>query len=259
MTRSATCIIIPTYNEAENLDELLEQLLALPLSLGVIVVDDNSPDGSGRVADQWAGRYPDQVRVVHRPRKLGLGTAYLAGFELALRDPAVRQVITMDADLSHRPHYISALLRMGQQMHVVIGSRYVPGGGHRHWGWTRVALSRTANFITHVVLGLTARDTTAGFRLYRREVLESIPWPEIQSSGYSFQIEMLFLCQRRGWRIGELPIIFEERQRGQTKLSRQELLLAQQTVLRLWWRRIKGVEPQRPVAEVGDWGWEVGD
>ncbi|MEW5987934.1 MAG: polyprenol monophosphomannose synthase [Chloroflexota bacterium] len=259
MTHSATCVIVPTYNEAENLDELLEQLLALPLALSVIVVDDNSPDGSGRLADQWAGHHPERVRVIHRPRKLGLGTAYLAGFELALRDAAVRQVITMDADLSHRPHYIPALLQMGRQMHVVIGSRYVPGGGHHHWGWTRMALSRTANFITHLALGLVARDTTAGFRLYRREVLESIPLAAVQSSGYAFQIEMLFLCQRRGWRIGELPIIFEERQRGQTKLSRQELLLAQETVLRLLWRRLKGVEPQRPAAEVGDWRWEVGD
>jgi glycosyltransferase involved in cell wall biosynthesis len=238
-------MIVPTYNEADNLDELLEQLLDLPVSLGVIVVDDNSPDGTGRLADRWAEKYPGRVAVVHRPGKLGLGTAYIAGFRRALQVDAAF-VMTMDADFSHDPRYIPAMIEKAQQHHVVIGSRYVAGGGSHNCSWRRIALSRGANLFARTLLGLRARDVTAGFRLYRREVLESIPLGQIFSSGYSFLIEMLFLCQRRGWSIGEVPIIFEDRRKGTTKISRQEIFKAQYTVLRLFWRRLRGGEPRRP-------------
>lgn len=241
-----TFVIVPTYNEADNLDELLEQLLALPTPIGAVVVDDNSPDGTGDMAERWAAENPGRVHVIHRPAKLGLGTAYIAGFKKAINDLAAERILTMDADFSHNPRYIPDMIALSRTKHVVIGSRYVPGGGARNCTRKRIYLSRGANFVARTLLGLKARDATAGFRLYRREVLQSIPLDEIFSSGYSFLVEMLFLCQRRGWQIGEVPIIFEDRRKGQTKISRQEILKAQYTVLRLFLRRLRGGEPRRP-------------
>lgn len=245
-----TFVIVPTYNEADNLDDLISQLLALPLSLGVIVVDDNSPDGTGDLADQWAEHHPRRVHVIHRPGKLGLGTAYIAGFKKALHDLDAQRIMTMDADFSHHPRYVPQMVALSQKKHVVIGSRYVPGGGALHCTWKRIWLSRIANFVARVLLGLKARDATAGFRLYRREVLASIPLDQIFSSGYSFLVEMLFMCQRRGWQIGEVPIIFEDRRKGQTKISRQEVFKAQYTVFRLFLRRLRGREPRRPTVPI---------
>jgi glycosyltransferase involved in cell wall biosynthesis len=241
-----TFVIVPTYNEADNLDELLEQLLALPIRIGAIVVDDNSPDGTGEMADRWAGAYPGRVYAIHRPAKLGLGTAYIAGFKKALYDIGAERILTMDADFSHNPRYIPDMVALSREKHVVIGSRYVPGGGARNCSRKRIILSRVANLVARTLLGLRARDATAGFRLYRREVLLSIPLDQIFSSGYSFLVEMLFMCQRRGWQIGEIPIIFEDRRKGLTKISRQEIFKAQYTVLRLFLRRLRGGEPRRP-------------
>lgn len=238
-------VIVPTYNEADNLNDLISQLLALPVAIGVIVVDDNSPDGTGQLADQWVAKEPGRVHVVHRPGKLGLGTAYIAGFKKAL-DIGARRIMTMDADFSHNPRYIPSMIELSKQKHVVIGSRYVAGGGQRNCTWKRVLLSKGANFVARSLLGLKAKDATAGFRLYRREVLESVPLDRIFSSGYSFLVEMLFLCQRRGWQIGEVPIIFEDRRLGQTKISRNEVLKAQYTLLRLAFRRLRRREPRRP-------------
>lgn len=244
-----TVVIVPTYNEADNLDELVSQLLALPVSLGIIVVDDNSPDGTGELADKWASQQPERVFVVHRPGKLGLGTAYIAGFQKSLTLGAKR-IMTMDADFSHHPRYIPSMIGLSSQKHLVIGSRYVKGGGSRNCTWKRIMLSKGANFGARLLLGLKARDATAGFRLYRCEVLESIPLEKIFSSGYSFLMEMLFMCQRRGWQIGEVPIIFEDRRKGKTKISRQEVLKAQYTVLRLFWRRLRRGEPRQPPVPV---------
>lgn len=238
-------VIVPTYNEADNLNELISQLLALPVAIGVIVVDDNSPDGTGQLADKWAAQHPGRVIPVHRPGKMGLGTAYIAGFKQALSVGA-RRIMTMDADFSHNPRYIPAMIELSKEKHVVIGSRYVAGGGQRNCTWKRIMLSKGANFVARTLLSLQAQDTTAGFRLYRREVLESIPLNRIFSSGYSFLVEMLFLCQRRGWQIGEVPIIFEDRRKGQTKISRNEVIKAQYTLLRLFLRRLRGGEPRRP-------------
>lgn len=242
--------IVPTYNEADNLGELIEQLLALPVGLSVIVVDDNSPDGTGELADQWAGRYPERVFPIHRAGKLGLGTAYIAGFRKALDELGAERILTMDADFSHNPRYIPAMVELSRTRHVVIGSRYVPGGGAVNCSRKRIWLSKGANAFARGLLGLRAQDATAGFRLYRREVLQSIPLDQIFSSGYSFLIEMLFMCQRRGWQIGEVPIIFEDRRRGTTKISRQEIFKAQYTVLRLFGRRLAGGEPRRPAMTV---------
>jgi len=240
-----TFVIVPTYNEADNIDDLLEQLLDLPVNLGVIVVDDNSPDGTGQLAGAWAERYPDRVYVVHRPGKMGLGTAYIAGFKYGLNELNAARLLTMDADFSHNPRYIPAMIELSRSKDVVIGSRYVPGGGTLYCTWKRIMLSRIANGVARTLLGLQARDTTAGFRLYQRRVLESINLDEIFSSGYSFLVEMLFMCQRRGWRVGEVPIIFEDRRKGQTKISRQEVVKAQYTVFRLFFRRLTGRAPRQ--------------
>lgn len=245
-----TYVIVPTYNEADNLDDLLSQLLDLPVSLGVIVVDDNSPDGTGDLADKWAAEHPDRVHVLHRPGKMGLGTAYIAGFKFGLAELKAARLMTMDADFSHNPRYIPDMIALSRQKHIVIGSRYVPGGGSVDCTWKRVLLSKGANFVARSALGLKANDTTAGFRLYRQEVLESIPLDQILSSGYSFLVEMLFMCQRRGWQVGEVPIIFEDRRRGTTKISRSEVFRAQYTILRLFLRRLRGGEPRQPAVPV---------
>jgi dolichol-phosphate mannosyltransferase len=240
-----TFVIVPTYNEADNIEDLLSQLLDLPLSLGVIVVDDNSPDGTGAIADEWSERFPDRVHVIHRVSKLGLGTAYIAGFRKGLYELDAECLMTMDADFSHHPRFIPAMVELSDQFDIVIGSRYVPGGGSENCTWKRVVLSKVANSVSRTLLGLDARDTTAGFRLYHCEVLESVPLDQIFSSGYSFLVEMLFMCQRRGWMTGEVPIIFEDRRRGQTKISRQEVIKAQYTVIRLFLRKLRGTKPRK--------------
>lgn len=244
MTVLDSRIIVPTYNEADNIDELIGQLLDLPVEVGIIVVDDNSPDGTGQLADLWSTKFPDRVHVLHRPGKMGLGTAYIDGFRFGLNELKADRLMTMDADFSHNPRYIPAMIAMSQDKDVVIGSRYIPGGGSRNCSWKRIMLSRIANAVARTLLGLKAHDTTAGFRLYRSQVLESIPLDEIFSSGYSFLVEMLYMCQRRGWQVGEIPIIFEDRRKGTTKISRQEVVKAQYTVFRLFLRRLRGGPPR---------------
>ena len=211
----------------------------------MIVVDDNSPDGTGGLADQWVSNQPDRVHAIHREGKLGLGTAYIAGFRAALAMPEITRIMSMDADFSHNPRYIPAMITLSETKHLVIGSRYVPGGGTENWPQDRIILSKVGNWVAKTILGLEAMDTTAGFRLYRREVLESIPLDEIFSSGYSFLVEMLFLCQQAGWQIGEVPILFEDRRAGTTKISQKEVWKAQYTLLRLFLRRIRGRTPKQ--------------
>jgi glycosyltransferase involved in cell wall biosynthesis len=235
-----TVVIIPTYNERENIADLVNQIMAQPVDgLGVIVVDDNSPDGTGAIADELAAQYDGRMWVVHREGKLGLGTAYIAGFKKGLA-LAPKRLMTMDADFSHHPRYVPSMVEASAQHDLVIGSRYVPGGGIEHCTFWRVLLSRGANLFAKVMLGLKAGDCTAGFRCYRREVLETIPLDEIFSSGYSFLIEMLFLTQQAGFTVGEVPITFANRWRGTSKISRQEIIKAQYTVLRLAGRRLRG-------------------
>ncbi len=234
--------IVPTYNERDNIEILLDELLALPVNLSVINVDDGSPDGTGEISDQWAARYPDRVRVLHRAGKLGLGTAYVAGFKAALGFGYDR-IMTMDADFSHHPRYIPAMLDSSCEYDLVIGSRYVKGGGTLNCTWRRKALSRGANSFAKTMLGLQAQDCTAGFRCYRREVLEVIELDRLFSNGYSFLIEMIYYVQRRGFTVGEVPIIFEDRRRGTSKISRNEVYRALQTVGRLSLRRLRGQGP----------------
>ena len=235
-----TSVIVPTYNEKENIESLATQVLALHIEPNLIIVDDNSPDGTGDIADQLATDHPGRVHVIHRTGKLGLGTAYIAGFHYAIqmqRD----LIITMDADFSHPPERIPALVEKAQAGYdLVIGSRYVPGGKAVECTLPRKMLSWGANAFARTLLGLKSHDTTAGFRCYHRPVLESIALDEIFSNGYSFLMELLYKIQRKGWKIGEVPIIFHNRQQGVSKISRNEIYKALYTVLRLAQSRLLG-------------------
>ena len=238
--------VVPTYNELENIQKLVPMLLDLPLDLGVIVVDDHSPDGTGDAADRLAGEHPGRVQVIHRGGKLGLGTAYIAGFKSALAQ-GTRLILTMDADFSHHPRYIPDMVaKIDEGYDLVIGSRYVPGGKMPDFPLPRIILSGGSNFVARTLLGLRARDATAGFRCYRREVLEALPLDTIFSSGYSFLVEMLFMVQRAGFRVGEVPITFMDRTEGTTKISRQEIYKAIYTVFRLFARRLLGPRSGQP-------------
>lgn len=224
-------VVVPTYNERQNIDALLEALLALPNRVDVLIVDDGSPDGTGRRVDEWSAREP-RVRAIHRPRKMGLGTAYVTGFTRALAE-GYEVVIEMDADFSHRPDYVPALIEKAKNFDLVIGSRYIDEGGTSGWGWHRRLLSKGANIFARGMLGFETRDCTAGFRCFRAEALRKIDLASVLAEGYSFQVEMLFRILKSGGRVAEVPIIFEERRHGRSKISRTEVFRAIGTVLRL--------------------------
>jgi dolichol-phosphate mannosyltransferase len=237
-TRPHTTVIVPTYNEKENIESLVTHLLALPMQSHVIVVDDNSPDGTGAIADRLATEHDGRVTVIHRAGKLGLGTAYVVGFKRALSEGA-DLICTMDADFSHNPRYVPDLIdKIGQGYDLAIGSRYVDGGGTSGCTMIRKLLSWAANAFARAALGLHAHDATAGFRCYRRQVLETVGIDEIKAEGYSFLIEMLFRARRQGWKVGESPILFENRRQGVSKISQDEIVRAVWTVLRLAWTRL---------------------
>ncbi|MBN1261356.1 MAG: polyprenol monophosphomannose synthase [Anaerolineae bacterium] len=231
MQNAKHIVVVPTYNERENIEALLEGILAQPGAWHVVVVDDRSPDGTGELAQAWADR-THRVTVIHRPGKLGLGTAHIAGIQEALKQNA-EVIATMDADFSHHPRYLPALASALEQHAVVIGSRYVNGGRTVGCTLPRKMLSWGANAVARTLLGFSAHDCTAGFRCYRREVLSSIALDSIKADGYSFLIEMLYLCESAGWRVGEIPITFENRVQGQSKISRREITKALATVVRL--------------------------
>lgn len=230
-----TLIVVPTYNEVENAEPLARAILAAVPTAEILFVDDNSPDGTGALITKLMAEEA-RIHLLARPGKLGLGTAYLAGFHHGLKN-GYDVVVSMDADFSHDPRYLPALLALLPQADVGIGSRYVPGGGVRNWGLHRRLLSRFANFYARTLLGLKARDCTAGFRAYKVEVLRHIPIDEIKSSGYSFLEEVIYLVHLAGYRVGETPIIFEDRRAGQSKISRKEILRAALAVLRLRFKK----------------------
>jgi len=213
-------VVLPTYNEADNLEAMVGELLALELpNLSVLIVDDNSPDGTGDIADGLVEQHPDRVQVIHREGLLGLGTAYITAFRRAL-DKGADFIVQMDCDFSHSPSYIPQLVEAIQDCDVVIGSRYVPGGStDEHWGLGRFLLSAGANIYTRVILGLRVKDTTAGFKCWRRETLQGIGLERVRSNGYVFQVEMAYLTEKCGFRALELPIYFEDRRIGQSKMS----------------------------------------
>lgn len=214
-------IVLPTYNEAATLEPMVLALLALPLAgLSVLVVDDNSPDGTGEIAEQLAAQHGARVTVLHRSAKAGLGRAYVAGFALALQNGAER-LVQMDCDFSHSPRFVPRLVEQLDNYDVVVGSRYVAGGSlDDNWGVTRRLLSWFANSVyTRVLLGLQARDVTAGFKVWRRETLLGIGLHRAGSNGYIFQAEMAFLTERLGYSVLELPIYFEDRRIGRSKMT----------------------------------------
>ena len=218
------CVVLPTYDERENLARIVPAILAAAPELDVLVVDDSSPDGTGELADELAAR-DRRVRVLHRPRKQGLGRAYLAGFDVALRE-GYRRILEMDADFSHDPAALPALLAASRDADLVLGSRYVPGGGTANWGLGRRLLSRGGSFYARTILGVPIRDLTGGFKCFRREVLERIDLPSVRSAGYAFQIELTYRALRRGFRVVEVPIIFTDRRVGQSKMTRAIVLEA---------------------------------
>jgi dolichol-phosphate mannosyltransferase len=212
-------VILPTYNEAENLEPLVNAVLErLPESRRVLIVDDNSPDGTGEIADQLVAA-SDDVEVLHRERKEGLGPAYLAGFREALAGGA-ELVIEMDADFSHDPAYLPQLLRAVEDADLVLGSRYVPGGGVTEWGKMRRFISRRGSGYARRVLGVGIRDLTGGFKCFRREVLEAIELDSITSRGYAFQVETTYRAIQAGFRVVEVPIVFRDRREGSSKMSK---------------------------------------
>jgi dolichol-phosphate mannosyltransferase len=222
-------LILPTYNEADNLEPLVEAARAkLPPTARVLIVDDSSPDGTGEIADRLASRL-ENVAVLHRPRKEGLGPAYIAGFREALAGGA-SLVLEMDADFSHDPAYLPRLLEEAKRADVVLGSRYVPGGGVSDWGPLRRVLSRGGSAYARLVLGLGIRDLTGGFKCFRREVLEAIDLDAIETRGYAFQVEMTYRAVRLGFKVVEVPIVFRERRVGSSKM---DLGIAAEAIWRL--------------------------
>jgi dolichol-phosphate mannosyltransferase len=214
-------VVIPTYNERENIRRLLPLILKQPLGkqLQILVVDDSSPDGTGNLVAEMAKGNPC-LHLLSRPRKSGLGRAYVAGFLWALNVGA-DEIAQMDADFSHNPCYLPTLFSTLAEADVAVGSRYIPGGGVRNWPRQRQWLSTTANFLTRRFTGLPLHDCTGGFRAYRRRVLEAIKLQTITTSGYAFQIEVAWRISQRGFRFKEIPIIFTDREEGQSKLSRK--------------------------------------
>lgn len=225
-------IIIPTYNERDNLKTLCDQVLTALPSADLLIVDDNSPDGTGQLADEMAAKNP-RIQVLHRSGKLGLGTAYIAGFRFAL-SKGYEFIFEMDADFSHDPVYLPALLGAAKDgAGVVIGSRRVPGGGTENWGLGRQLISSGGSLYARTILGLDVRDLTSGFKCFRREVLAAIDLDAVRSNGYSFQIEMTYRAIRRGFSVAEVPIIFIDRRAGQSKMSFRIFLEAMGVVWRL--------------------------
>ena len=219
------CVCLPTYDERENLEPMLR---ALGDVLGeddrVLVIDDRSPDGTGELADRLAAELA-YVDVLHRPRKEGLGPAYLAGFRRAL-DAGAELIVEMDCDFSHDPADLPRLLAAAGDADLVLGSRYVPGGGVENWGLLRRAISAGGSLYARLLLGVPVRDLTGGFKVFRREALEAIPFDEIRSRGYAFQIELTYRALRRGFRVIEVPIRFIDREVGGSKMSRAIVLEA---------------------------------
>lgn len=226
-------VLIPTYNEADNIRPIVEAVLAQGDQFGVLIIDDNSPDGTGRIADELAAA-DDRVLVLHRPEKQGLGPAYVAGMGHGLKVTKARYFNTMDADFSHNPEDLKRLYRAAEDgAEMAVGSRYCPGGGTENWGIIRRIISQGGGIYARMILGLKSKDPTGGFNLYRREVLETIDLPTIGSSGYGFQIETKHRTGKAGFRLVDVPIIFADRRVGQSKMSKAIVLEAFAKVLKL--------------------------
>jgi dolichol-phosphate mannosyltransferase len=224
-------VIVPTYNERDNIDPLLEKVLSLPEGFDILIVDDNSPDGTADAVKAWQAK-SDRVHLLQRPGKMGLGSAYRDGFKFALAQGA-EYIFEMDADFSHDPGVLGDFLKNMQDADIVLGSRYLHGVTVVNWPLSRLILSYSANAYTRIITGLPLADATGGFKCFRRRALEGISLEKVKSEGYSFQIEISYRCWRRGFRIKEIPIVFTDRQVGVSKMSRRIIWEAAGMVWRL--------------------------
>ena len=229
-------VVIPTYNEILNLPLIVPQILQQDPRLEVLVVDDNSPDGTGKLADELAAADP-RVHVLHRPGKAGLGKAYIAGFQWAL-ERGYDFILEMDADFSHDPKYLPQFLEAIQHADLVIGSRYRNGVNVINWPISRLFLSLGANQYARWITGLPLTDSTGGFKCFRRVVLESIELERVRSNGYSFQIEMSFRAWKKGFQLAEVPIVFTDRVEGQSKMNKR---IVREAIWMVWWLRLQGI------------------
>ncbi len=234
-------VVIPTYNERENLPPLIQRLSGLPVQIDILIVDDNSPDGTGRLADEYAAKLP-AIHVLHRVEKSGLGRAYIAGFKTAL-DQGYEFVFEMDGDLSHNPDDIPMFLEAAKDADLVLGSRYLNGIRIINWPLSRLMLSKGAAKYVQVVTGMPFTDPTGGYKCFRRRALQAINLEGIHSNGYSFQVEMTHKLWRQGFRIVEVPIIFTDRFQGRSKMTGHIIREAFMMVWRLWWQNPR----RRPV------------
>ncbi len=229
---NALTIVIPTYNEAENLPELVSALFTLPIpDIHILIVDDNSPDGTGEVAETLARQHPGHMHILHRNGKLGLGTAYIQGFQMALANGA-QAIGQMDADFSHPVEKIPELYAALQTCDVALGSRYVPGGElDERWPLWRKVLSAFGNWYARTILHLPVHDVTGGFRIWRRETLSAMPLERVRSNGYAFQVEMTYLACKLGFKFQEVPFYFADRKWGQSKMS---FAIQREAAIRVW-------------------------
>jgi dolichol-phosphate mannosyltransferase len=241
--RGPVWLVLPTFDEAENLEPFVAAVLTkLPPSSRILIVDDNSPDGTGEIADRLAAEH-ESVSVLHRPRKEGLGPAYIAGFRVALAEGA-GLIFEMDSDFSHAPAYLPRLLDAAERADLVIGSRYVPGGGVGDWGALRRAISRGGSAYARHVLGVGVRDLTGGFKCFRREVLEAIDLDAVRTRGYAFQVELTYRAIELGFEVVEVPIVFRDRRVGASKMSRSIVVEAIFELPLLRFGRRHGREPR---------------
>jgi dolichol-phosphate mannosyltransferase len=224
-------VIVPTYNERENIDALIDKVLSLPHGLDILIVDDGSPDGTAAAVQAWQAKSP-RVHLLQRPGKMGLGSAYRDGFRYALAQGA-EYIFEMDADFSHDPNALGEFLHQIEDADIVLGSRYLHGVTVVNWPLSRLILSYTANMYTRIITGLPLADATGGFKCFRRRALEGIRLDKVKSEGYSFQIEMSYRCWRRGFRIKEIPIVFVDRRAGVSKMNRRIIWEAAGMVWRL--------------------------
>jgi len=240
-----TLIIVPTYNERENFPRMAEKLLSLPVAIDVLVVDDNSPDGTGKLADEMAAKHP-QIKVLHRTEKNGLGRAYIAGFKWALAH-GYEFIFEMDCDFSHDPNEIPAFLKAAQNADLVLGTRYRGGIRVINWPLSRLILSRFAGIYVNLVTGMPISDPTGGYKCFRREALKSINLDEVRSNGYSFQIEMTHRLWRQGFTVAEVPIIFTDRTEGQSKMAGG---IINEAFWMVWWLWLQNGMRRSPRARV---------
>jgi dolichol-phosphate mannosyltransferase len=239
---TGTWVVLPTYDEAQNLEGISAAILAALPGCHLLVVDDASPDGTGDIADRLAAQEP-RISVHHRAGKEGLGKAYIDGFRVALEEDA-RRVVQMDADWSHSPDYLPSLVApLDGQADLVIGSRYTRGGGVRDWGLLRRIVSRGGSLFARIVLGLGPNDLTGGFKAWRRVALEAVDWDRVHAGGYVFQIETTYLASRAGASVVEIPIVFKDREMGTSKMSKSIIVEALVVVLRLRWEELRGRGP----------------